>query len=197
MTACSRAAPSSTAPSTFPEPLFRRVLGADWDLMPLAVRRMHEVGEGGGLASGRATVERSPGWFAWALSTAMGFPRSGVGVPLSVSFEPSGGGETWTRSFGGRRMRSRQVPPGRRALADGPSVVERFGPVDVLLAVEADASGMTVTPVKAWFLGVPLPAFAVPGGGGREMEDGGVFRVVVDVALLGRPVVRYDASLSR
>ena len=62
-----------------PPPLYARVMGYRYDVLPAAVRAMHRVcGDAG--ASGEATVERGGNPMARLVATLMRFPRAGAGL---------------------------------------------------------------------------------------------------------------------
>lgn len=75
-----------------PDPLYRRVMGAEFDRLPVAVRAIHGVLRDGG-ASGQATVTRGRHPLARLVARLMGFPPAGEHA-LHVSFAEADGVET-------------------------------------------------------------------------------------------------------
>jgi Domain of unknown function (DUF4166)/Saccharopine dehydrogenase NADP binding domain len=88
-------------------PLYQRVLASAWDDLPPALRAIHSV-DGALLAEGEADIERGGGRIAGFVAALFGFPKPARNAPTSVRFDEKDGVETWTRTFAGRRMRSRQ-----------------------------------------------------------------------------------------
>lgn len=170
-------------------PLYRRVMSTRFDVLPRALRAMHEVvGDGG--AAGTATVARGRSFAAGLVCALMRFPPSGE-YPLHVAFQEHGGVERWTRDFGGHVFSSSLSQSGRQ-------VVERFGPLRFLFDLEGTENGLEMILRKWSFLGLPLPFLLAPRSEAREWEERGNFRfdVAIDLPLIGR-VVRYRGSLHR
>jgi Domain of unknown function (DUF4166)/Saccharopine dehydrogenase NADP binding domain len=174
------------------EPLFAAALGPRFALLPAPIRAVHAAS--GWLAlAGEASVEgaaTAPG--RW-LARLFGFPPAAATVAVRVTIAPGPDGESWTRDFGGRRLRSRMQRgerPGR--------LRERFGPFSFNLAVSASTSALGLR-VEGWRIGrLPLPAWLAPHGEASETVDAsGRFRfdVPITVPWLGR-LVRYRGWLA-
>ncbi|MEM8789078.1 MAG: DUF4166 domain-containing protein [Pseudomonadota bacterium] len=155
-------------------PIFPRVLGSDFDLLPRPVRATHgtaDVSRWQGVAS----VRRGTGLWSRFLGRLFGFPPAGDEVPVQVTKTVTNAGETWQRRFGTRTFRSRLA-----ATADG--MTESFGPFTFLLGLEVRGEALFY-PVKAgWVLGVPLPRWLLPASDARECAQDG--RFVFDVRLV-------------
>ncbi len=173
-------------------PLYRRVLGTAWAHLPLPVRTLHDMTTDM-TADGTATVERGTSLAARMIATLFRFPRTGTNVPVQVNFKVKAGVETWTRTFAGRQMVSRQeAGQGRNQHL----IVERFGPfafglAPILLEGRLHLVGRT------WSLfGVPLPAILVPNGIASERDEAGRFHFDVHIAapLVGS-IVHYRGWL--
>jgi len=174
-------------------PLYRRVLGTAWESLPAPIRALHDV-TAARTWSGRATVERGGGLAARLVAAAVGLPRAGADVPVTVTLAPRGAGEEWRRDFAGRRFASTQSA-GRGRFAH--LVCERFGPVTVALAPVVDGGRLRIV-VRGWrAFGLPLPASWAPGGDTWESADGGRFNFHVEMThpWLG-PIVRYRGWLA-
>ena len=172
-------------------PLYRRVLGERYAVLPAAIRRLHEPGRGL-VARGRCEVERGRGIVPRLLGLALGLPAAGEDVPVELRITVRGGVETWVRRFGGRPLVSTQE-------ASGPGrVVERLGPLGLALEVRASPAGLDLVARGATLLGVPLPRVLAPRIEARERAEGDRFRfeVAVDLPPLGR-LVRYGGWLRR
>jgi hypothetical protein len=174
-------------------PLYRRVLGDAWNRLPPEIRDLHTL-KGSMKASGRARVERGSGLFGRLIGALIGFPQAGDDIPVTVDFESRNGGEVWTRTFGTQRFSSVQTEgQGQHAYL----VRERFGTVEVSLAVVLDGEVLRLI-VRSWrFLGIPMPLFLAPGGVAFEHAEGERFNFNVEIAhpLVGT-IVRYRGWLA-
>jgi hypothetical protein len=169
--------------------LYRRMLGASWDALPAAVRALHE---GVARAEGRARVERGTGLLSRFVALLFRFPAAGCDVTLTVDFAPSAGGETWTRSFAGRRFSSRQF------LGKGRSerlLCERFGPLIFAMALVVEQGRMYLVLRRWTAFGVALPMWLCPRSASyEEGEDRFRFHVEISHPLTGL-IVRYQGWL--
>jgi NAD(P)-dependent dehydrogenase (short-subunit alcohol dehydrogenase family) len=172
-----------------PEPLYRRVMGAQFDRLPPAVKAVHDVLRDHG-AAGAATVKRGSNWLARIVARIMRFPPAGE-HPLHVHFEERDGVERWTRDFGGYRFSSRL-----RAAGQGGQIIEAFGPLRFKFELKAESGGLQMN-MTGWSLGsIPLPRFLAPRSDAREWEEEGRFYFDVPIALpLIGPVVHYRGWL--
>ncbi|MET1111224.1 MAG: SDR family NAD(P)-dependent oxidoreductase [Allosphingosinicella sp.] len=171
-----------------PPPLYARVMGAAFDRLPPAVRRLHGVCRDSG-AQGEGRVERGRGLLARALAAAMRFPPEGR-WPLHVAFSEADGVERWTRDFGGHRFTSELRAKGER-------LVERFGPLRFAFDLPSGPDGLEMR-LQGWSVfGLPLPLALAPRIGAREWEEEGRFRFAVSASLpLIGDVIRYNGWLS-
>ena len=174
--------------------LYQRVLGAHFDAMPEAVRRLHGPGWGA-VVRGSAQVDGAEGWLARVVAAAFRFPLAGEAVPVCVAIEPDGDRERWIRTFRDRRFHS-VLSAGNRA----GRLVERFGPFRFELDLQAGPSGVTGMPVAAWWLcTIRMPRCMAPLSVASESVDAeGRFCFDVEMRLpmgLGR-LVRYRGWLS-
>lgn len=174
------------------QPLYPALLGAAYQDLPPAIQALHRH-EGNHTASGRASVERGRGLLSRLVGAAVGFPKAGSDMPVSVTFEITRGREVWIRDFGGRRFRSVQTAGrGRNAYL----VDERFGPLSFGLALVVEEGRLKLV-VRNWrCLGLPLPRFLAPFGNSFESAEDGRFNFSVEIAhpLLGL-IVRYKGWL--
>lgn len=167
--------------------LYRRVMGADFDALPTAVRRMHEINGDGG-AAGEGRVERGRGLLARLIGRVIGFPPAGA-YPLRVAFAEDGGVEHWTRRFGPHRFSSRLSE--KRGLA-----VERFGPLRFGFALSGDADGLAMTMRRWSAFGIRLPLILAPRTIAREWQEGDRFHFDVAIAMpLAGKVIHYTGWL--
>jgi len=173
-------------------PLYRRVLGDAWALLPGPLRAMHDVA-GHLQARGVAKVERGTGLFARLIASVVGFPQAGVDIPVRVTFTVRDGREIWQRRFAGHSFSSVQEQgEGRFARLIG----ERFGPFRFGLALLVQDGRLRLI-VRRWtFCGIPLPRVLAPFGDSYEFVEGGRFNFHVEIKhpLTGL-IVRYRGWL--
>ena len=170
--------------------LYRRMLGASWKAVPAAVRILHD---GVTRAEGRAKVERGRSWLSRLAGMLFTFPEAGTDVPLSVDFELSPQGETWTRRFGVRSFSSRQfLGTGRweRLLC------ESFGPLTFAMALVLEDGRMHLV-LRGWSaFGLPMPMWLCARSASyEEGDDRFRFHVEISHPLTGL-IVRYQGWLA-
>ncbi len=168
-------------------PLYRRVMGEDFDALPPLVRAMHEVhGDAG--AAGEGQVRRGGGPLGRLLGAIIGFPPAGE-YPVHVDFSEDDGRERWTRHFGPHRFWSR-FSAGQGLL------VERFGLLRFGFELRVEGGELRMR-LRRWSaLGLPLPLFLAPRVNAREWQEDDRFhfddRIVMP--LIGE-VVHYSGWL--
>lgn len=160
-------------------PLFPRVLGPDFDILPPAVRRLH-LTPGAGRWQGEVVVERGRHPLARLFAWVTHLPPAGEG-PVVVDIDAVGGRERWVRRIGGRAMPSR-LWAGQGAMAG--LLCERLGAVlfGFAMRVESDAIVWRVARVRV-FGWLPLPARGFAGVVARESEREGRYRFDVRAEL--------------
>lgn len=166
--------------------LYRRALGARYEVMPAALRALHDMN--GGRASGRAEIDGAATWPGRLLARLIGFPPPGEDVPVTVEFVCRDGGEIWSRSFSGWPLRSAQYLGRGRWKG---RLVERFGVLAFAMAVPVSHEGLALKIVAGRCLGLPIPRLALPRVEATErMDEQGRFRFAVEIGLplLGRLV---------
>lgn len=149
-------------------PLYVRMLGDRFPHLQPQVRLLHEV-TGKVVWRGEADVARGTNPLCRLAGWITSLPRDGAAIPLEVRFEPTDGGETWTRTFGNSVFRTRQFPCGQL-------LCERAGPVTFRfrLAVEDGALSLQLDGMRV--LGVPVPRFLHAVVATREWEEDGLYR---------------------
>lgn len=172
-----------------PQMPYRQVMGSRFADLADPVRRMHQP-LGPTRARGTATVERGGSWLAGLIGRLMGFPPAGS-YRCEVLFEPDGGREVWTRSFGPHRFSSEM------SASRGGLLVERFGPMRFHFALEVTGEGGLEMDLRRWtFLGLPMPRILGPRIAASEAAEDNAFRFDVAVAMpLVGPVVHYRGVL--
>lgn len=181
-----------SAPPNDRLPLYRRLLGDAWNSLPPPLQGMHDV-DAELTAVGVAEVERGSGWLAQLVALAVGFPRAGKGVPVTVSFKAVDGREHWHRTFADRSFVSIQEQGSGRFER---LMCERFGPLKIGMALVCEADRMRLV-VRRWSVfGVPLPLSLAPHGDAYEHSEKGRFHFHVEI---GHPhtglIVRYRGWL--
>ena len=171
-------------------PLYRRLLGERFDELPSRVRELHDL-TGPATWNGRADVERGTFWVARAMATLLSFPSAGRDQALTVTFEPTGTREIWTRRFGDKVFPSVQYERGG-------CLFERVGPSSLVFALDASPNGLALILTGVRFLGMPLPRLLHPYVRTMESERNGRYHFEVEAIL---PVfgllVRYSGWLEK
>ncbi|HEX8401567.1 MAG TPA: DUF4166 domain-containing protein [Allosphingosinicella sp.] len=156
------------------QPLYRRIMGADYDALAPAVRAMHALtGDAG--ASGEAEVT-SGGQAGRFIGRLFGLPPPGRDVPLHLWMREEGGVETWTRTFGNASFSSRLS---RR----GSLLTESFGPFRFAMALQREPDGLSMHFQRWWIGPMPMPGWLGPRIRGTEAERNGVFHFDVEIGL--------------
>jgi hypothetical protein len=170
------------APEPADAPLYRKVLGPAFEALPQPLKALHGRTEARRW-DGRAEVRRGGGAVARIVCRLVGFPQAGADVPLAVTLEPERDGERWTRVFAGRTFTSLQrVGSGRNEHL----LLERFGPIEIALALVIEDSRLFLVPRRWTVLGIPLPGALLPGGTSFESAKDGRFAFDVEI---GAPLV--------
>lgn len=172
-----------------PAPLYRRVMGDDFDTLPLEVRTMHGVLREG-TAEGDAEVIGAANSIGRLIGNVMRFPPQGR-YPLRVRFIERDGVERWHRQFGSHGFAS-------TLSQQGDALIECFGPLRFRFALLGDACGLRMK-MSGWSLWrIPLPLTLAPRSNAREWADEGWFHFDVPIALplIGR-IVHYRGRLRR
>jgi len=174
-------------------PLYRRLLGDDFDRLPPEIRAMHGATDRLA-AAGRGSVERGRNPLARLVAGLFGLPPAARDVPVRVTFTVAEGVEIWERDFDGARFRSRQEI-GRGRLAG--LLVQRFGPFAFGLAVPAGPAGLSLEIRGMEFLGLPLPRALAPrvAAGERVVDGRFTFDVRMALPLVGL-LVHYRGWLT-
>jgi hypothetical protein len=165
--------------------LYRRVLGSHFDELPAVLKQFHDRAEGG-RACGTFRVVRGDGVIRNTVAELLRMPRAGEHVAILLEVIVEGNRERWLRHFPGRCTRTVQW-------ADGNVLMERFGPVSFSSAVVVQGTRMRYEFVRAWFAGVPLPAWLSPFVDGYVDAGDTGWRVAVHIfaPFLGE-IVQYE-----
>ncbi|WP_416355007.1 DUF4166 domain-containing protein [Aureimonas phyllosphaerae] len=172
---------------------YQVVMGAAFADLPGPVRAFH-TSRGPHRWVGTASIHRGGGILARMAAAILRFPAAGEAVPVTVTVEPHGAGEVWTRDFDGHVFRSTQwagVDRGEMLL------FERFGPVCVATALVLHAGRLELVQRRAWCLGLPVPRWLPTFGEAFETQGGGsfCFDVTIRAPVIGL-VVAYRGHLT-
>ncbi|KIC13807.1 DUF4166 domain-containing protein [Leisingera sp. ANG-Vp] len=113
---------------------------------------------------GRVTVEGGSRW-ARLLAGLAGFPPPMAQTRFRLEIRAHDKGHIWQRSFGKYRTRSHLRFDARRGRA-----VERFGPIELELAVRLQQGALLVSVEEARLFGLPLPRALCPQSTSAEFE---------------------------
>jgi len=173
--------------------LFERALGGRFDALPPATKAIHRP-DPVLLLDGIADMDGAESRAGRLIARLMGFPGPARDAKLRVVIEANrDGGENWARVYPDRVMRSVMAAPD----AERGTVEERFGSLRVRLRLDADKTGLALTPVAATWRTIPLPLWLLPriAASERAAGDRHLFDVSVSRPLLGR-LVHYRGSLT-
>lgn len=172
--------------------LFRRLLGPAMDLLPDAVRHVHD-GHGRLELSGMAQIDMMPGPLPRLICLLMGLPKPGRAVPVTVIFDRMPTTEHWQRRFGNRRYAS-SLTAGTGA--ETGLLIERMGMITNVFRIEATADALYLTVVRCRFLGVPMPGWLAPRCAVTEQAEDGdfTFDIPIDLPWLGR-LIHYRGQI--
>jgi hypothetical protein len=169
------------------EPLYRRILGDAFEDLPAQIQAIHDDTKARCWA-GEARVQRGAGLLSRVVGRLFGFPPRSDKIPVRAQFDPAGDGEKWMRTFGNRSFHSVQKQGFGK---NGHLLMERFGPVEVALALVVQDDRLYLIPRRWSVFGLPLPKFLLPSGASFEAEVDGRFQFDVEISA---PVVGLIAS---
>lgn len=176
-------------------PLFHRAYGADLQIVPAPIRRLHDVFDVHDY-SGVATVQRGDSLLSRLICIFMGFPPSGEGMPLSIRLQKTEDGERWSRSFADWPLETRFCA----GATDG-SITETLGALGATSRMDVDDEGVSQVLIGLTFLGIPLPRMLWPRLFVRESANGNQYRFVMTLFRPSLLIVRrhllihYEGSL--
>jgi hypothetical protein len=158
-------------------PLYRRLLGEAWNLLPGPLQAMHDL-DSELTAQGVAVIERGEGLLARLAARVIGFPHAGQDVPVTVSFRARDGREHWQRTFAGRSFASIQEQ-GRGRFER--LICERFGPLNFGMALVLEEGRMRLVMRRWSCCGIPLPRALAPRSNSYEFAQDGRFHFHVEI----------------
>lgn len=169
--------------------LYRRILGSEFARLAPVLRQFHES-EYGGQAAGRMTIEHGSGWLARGLAWLFRLPPAMTDGPVTLAVSARDSIERWDRTFGSRRLVTRQWQRG--AL-----LVESLGLVAIGFAVSVENEALHMATKRVWYCGLPVPAWLGPGTTALAVPagDGWTIDVHVTGPLVGT-ILRYRGKVT-
>jgi predicted DCC family thiol-disulfide oxidoreductase YuxK len=170
--------------------LLRNILGADFDQMPAAVRRMHSIDKTREVrGTSRVIGGKNP--LSSLIRAMAALPRPTWRAPIHIRFVKDRDGEEWDRHFGTSRFHTMMKQEGRY-------LAEHLvaSPITFVYEVKADNKGFSLHVRQVRFLGIPLPRLLRPTLAARAREWRGryQFSTVVSFWFCGR-VISYFGYL--
>jgi hypothetical protein len=158
------------------------------DAMPGMVAALH-ADQPRTLGRGIARVERGRGLVARLMALIIGFPPTGLAMPLDIEIVRSDSEERWSRRFAGRGFTSRLTRREGR-------IVEHFGLLAFAFDLEPIPRGHRML-LRRWWCGpLPLPRAFAPRIAASETDENGRFGFDVRIALpLFGLLIAYRGSL--
>lgn len=176
--------------------IYKQCLGESWITLPQAIQELHSVKDHASY-KGRANIVRGRNPLANLVAGIFRFPKAGKDIAVTVNFTIKNRVERWERIFGEHAPMVSTQELGD--FGDYGTIIERFGPISVALAIIAEPEGRLRNKAIAWYLfGLPMPKFLCPGGDIYEYEKDGAFHFHVDIRTpgLGR-LVKYEGWLKK
>ncbi|XXX72666.1 DUF4166 domain-containing protein [Sorangium sp. So ce134] len=171
--------------------LYPALLGPAWAALAPAVQELHA---GGARARGRFRVRRGRGLAARLLAALLRMPEASEDVAVTLAVEPSGGGERWVRTFGGRLLCSSQW-------RSGDLLVEALGLVQCWFRLRAEGGTLVFEQARSTIglrgFGLPLPRWLAPRVEGRAEPSRDGVRVDVRIfAPVAGLLVAYEGRVA-
>ncbi len=170
--------------------LFQRVLGSNIAKLPAPVRKGHQVCATK-IMSGQVDVARGGNPLMQILASVIGFAKTGVEQPITITMDIKNNTEVWTRTINGKSFRS-TLSKGQK---EG-EIYERFGPLTFKIILRIEDKKLHYDIITAKCLGLPLPKFLRPLSTTHECVKNGRFFFDVEIVLprLGR-LIHYRGWL--
>ena len=159
-------------------PVFKQVLGADYDALPPALQSGHNVTSFKTM-TGRVDITRGKNPLTNLMASIIGFAKTQTGAPISITMDVHGNSEIWTRTIGTTNFKSVLSPS-----ANPNEVFEQFGPTKFKMKFRVEDERLHYDIIGASLLGIPLPKFLRPKSITHEREENGKFIFDVDISLL-------------
>jgi Domain of unknown function (DUF4166) len=176
-------------------PLFRQVLGHNWDRLDEQVRRFHDVTTTV-QAAGTFRIRHGNHWLARFLIWLLSLPADGDAVDVRLTVTRRGDREHWARQFASQPMDSFLWRRSNGLLA------EQMGPWEIRFRLANDGGALAYYPGGARFclglLRIPAPRWCAPRVVASErlnLENKGVdCSVEVNLPVLGI-LIAYEGTI--
>ncbi|MGH8453034.1 MAG: DUF4166 domain-containing protein [Nevskiales bacterium] len=171
-------------------PLFQRLLGPSFNVLPAPLRHLHDD-RTHKIFAGRCRIERGRHWLVPLFAWVMSLPKGGEDLPVQIAIDSAQRRETWARNFAGQPMRS------TLSEHDG-YLVERMGPMGFRFALRVEGQAIVWTLAGVRLLGLlPLPLAWFSGVTARESMQSDRYQFDVRAALpFVGPLIHYRGWLS-
>ncbi|MAC77632.1 MAG: hypothetical protein CML66_06170 [Rhodobacteraceae bacterium] len=165
---------------------FGKIIDCDGLVVDAAIRAFH--GADNGDFEGRVSVARGAG-IAGRLADLFGFPPAMRDRTMRMSVRGGPDSATWQRDFDGHLLTSRIE---RR----GSLLLERFGPVCLIMCLRDEAGALHVDVIGGTLCGLRMPRAVLPHSDSVETGEDGRLQFDISAALpiLG-PMIRYRGWL--
>jgi hypothetical protein len=168
--------------------LYHRVIGDDFERLPIVLREFHSRANGGE-ARGVVKVMRGRGWLQNCAAWALRLPPVGERVAVTLQVRTIGEREIWIRCFNGQRVETTQWQ-------EGEYLVEQAGPLRFVFRVEANEEEMRFhfAHNKIGNLKLPFPLLRV---NATARGDGAKWhiQVMISAPLLGM-LTQYSGEIA-
>ena len=160
-------------------PLYRRVLGEAWDLLPAPLQTMHDV-QSERTADGVAVVERGSGLLARLVAFVIGFPPAGTDIPSHCFVSRPTGPRILATQF--RRPRVFERAGARARDASNGCCANGSARLNFVMALVCESERLRFV-IRRWSVcGIPLPRALAPRGNSYEFVEAGRFHFHVEIA---------------
>lgn len=171
--------------------VYPALLGSAWAKLAAPVKNLHAAHVS---ATGRFRVRRGTSALARMIAAICGMPAAGDDVSVALAVTRTDAEETWSRSFAGRPLLTRQW------MARG-LLVEALGLVLCVFRLRVDGRALVFDQVGASFGGrrfsIPMPRLLAPRIEGRAVDEGDRVHVHVRIsAPLAGLLVSYEGLVT-
>ena len=160
--------------------LYPSVMGGQWEHLPAAIRRAHLSAD---TLRGRFDVHHGKSRLARLVARLIRCPREAAAMPVTLHIDADGAFESWHRTFGDRRVTTRQ------RTSEAGVLDEQIGILELRFRLDGDPDALRFRQVGARArlagLSVPWPRWCRPHVDAVERAEPGGVGVRVTVSLPG------------
>ena len=170
-------------------PLYRRVLGRQFDALEPVLRRFHDSPHGG-TAVGQVAVEHGKSRLARTLAWLLRLPAESARSAVNLKVTVDDRSEIWERTFDGHRVITRQTQCRGQ-------LVESTGLVSFAFELVVSDGQIEFLPRGVWLCGLRLPAGLAPLATARVATRGERWQIDMQVRLPGGELLlRYHGLMA-